>query len=125
MAQCGGYAERLCPYAICPGHAGRGHSTHGWHAAQKGVLAHSAYARARQLGGGLVDALVCRDAIRGSEARCAHLGGERLVRGITATQRRGSGSVRAGAAGRSLGEMMALCGRGHGDRGGIHRLCWL
>jgi hypothetical protein len=66
--------------------------------------------RTRQLGSGLVDALLYHNARRGSDVCCAWLGGMRLVRGITVTQGSDSSSLRTGAVGHNLGEATTRCG---------------
>jgi hypothetical protein len=58
------------------------------HTTEKRAAAHGVYALTRQLGGGLDDGLLYCYARRGSEACCARLCGEWLVRGIPAMQRR-------------------------------------
>jgi hypothetical protein len=98
---------------------------HGRHTAWKGAPAHDAYAHTRQLGGGLIDGLLRRGASRGSEARCAWLGVERLVHSITATQRHDSDSMRVCVVGHSLDEVTAQRARGQGGRSGVRRRCWL
>jgi hypothetical protein len=100
MAGCGEGDQRQCgidtaaPLSVALGHRrARKGAVIRAHAVEKHAAAHCIYARARWLGGGLVDGLPGCGASRCSEVRCAPLGTEWLGFGITAVHRWCSGGA--------------------------------